>query len=260
MPSKLDWSNLEKDYKKLGTIEKVAEKYGCRKETVSLWKKKLGILSNLDNYHRYRINTDFLKKWTSELAYFIGFTAADGNLMPYKKGNSRGGGVRWEIKEDDEELLKKFKKLLKSEHPIVRYKRYNSCGLRIYNKEIYDFFIFLDIKPNKTFNLRPIRKIPQHLLNHFVRGYFDGDGWISYNKNKAQRCYASGITCASKDFLDWISKIIPTKGGSLFKRENYYTLSYGRLDTLRLGEFIYKDSNICLNRKYKRFKLAGVKI
>jgi very-short-patch-repair endonuclease len=39
----LDWSNLQKDYERLGTQAKVAELYGCKQQTVCKAMKRLGI-------------------------------------------------------------------------------------------------------------------------------------------------------------------------------------------------------------------------
>lgn len=256
MPTRLDWTNLAEDYRKLGTIRLVADKYGCAISTVSRWKKRSQIPTILENYWRYKVNVDFFKIWSPELAYLLGFTAADGCVMPIQPGQ-RGGGVRWQI--NDLDLLQQIRRVIDSTHPIKKV-RFKAFELRIYNKEIYKRLVDLGISHNKTFNLNPLDKVPRYLYGHLARGYFDGDGTISYNKNPAQKCFTSNIACASKDFIYWLQKIIPTKGGSLFKRKTYYVLAYGRWDTIRLGEFMYKNSTIHLQRKYKRFKLAGLKL
>lgn len=256
MPQKLNWSNLKKDYLLLGGIDGVAKKYKCNRTTVSVWKKKLKIKTNLKNYHKYKIDMNFFEKWSPNLAYIVGFIASDGSIIfPSKKGG--GGGVRWQIK--DLELLKKIRKTLGSSHPIKKLKRFDAYELKIYNKIFYQFLRRIGFTRNKTYGLKPLG-IPKKFLNHFIRGYFDGDGSISYNKNKAQRCFNCNITCASLKFIKWLKTIIPSKGGSLFKRKTYYVLEYGKNDTLRLGYFIYKNADIYLDRKYKKFKIAGISI
>ena len=60
-----------------------------------------------------KINKDFFKKWTHEMAYILGFFAADGYITV-----NRRGGQYWCFQITDKELLERIKKSIKSGHKI----------------------------------------------------------------------------------------------------------------------------------------------
>ena len=58
-------------------------------------------------------NENFFKKWSPEIAYVLGFFAADGNMTKNKRG---AHFIEFQI--TDQDLLIKIKKLLGSNHKI----------------------------------------------------------------------------------------------------------------------------------------------
>ena len=65
------------------------------------------------------VNKDFFKRWTSKMAYVLGFFAADG----YMTLNKRGAHF-WNIQITDKNILEGIKKAIKSKHKIrVRSRR-----------------------------------------------------------------------------------------------------------------------------------------
>lgn len=54
--------------------------------------------------------------------------------------------------------------------------------------------------PNKSLILKP-PKIDNELINHFIRGYFDGDGCVSFNSKT--KVYAVCIL-GTKEILEYI--------------------------------------------------------
>ncbi len=64
------------------------------------------------------INVKFFKKWTPEMAYILGFFAADGNMLKNKRG-----AHFIEFNTVDKELLEKIKKTLRSDHKISARRR-----------------------------------------------------------------------------------------------------------------------------------------
>ena len=66
------------------------------------------------------------------------------------------------------------------------------------------------------------------------------------------------ITSCNYTMLRWIHSILPTKQGVIYKRlSTCHELRYGFYDTLKLGDFIYKNlntSDIYLPRKFKLFQ------
>ena len=60
-----------------------------------------------------KVNKDFFKKWTPEMAYVLGFLFADGNII-YTKRNT----WFWSIQITDKEILEKIKMEINSSHII----------------------------------------------------------------------------------------------------------------------------------------------
>ena len=60
-----------------------------------------------------KVNKDFFKKWSSNMAYVLGFFSADGYITV-----NRRGGQFWCIQITDKKLLEQIKKAIESEHKI----------------------------------------------------------------------------------------------------------------------------------------------
>jgi intein/homing endonuclease len=98
-------------------------------------------------------------------------------------------------------------------------------------------------------------KISDNLLSHFIRGYFDGDGWIIVDKNKIP---AFGIVSGSKEMIEsinyFISKNSNIKENKIYNYTSYYNFSYkSYTDIIKISNFLYKQSNIYLIRKKDKF-------
>lgn len=55
--------------------------------------------------------------------------------------------------------------------------------------------------------------IPENLIRHFIRGYFDGDGSVCFyfaTKAHKHRTLTTSFTSGSQGFLEDICNIIPT--------------------------------------------------
>ena len=67
---------------------------------------------------KYKINSDFFKFWTPNMAYVLGFIAADGSL----EDTSYLRGKYLRICSSDIEIIEKIKVAMASEHKIVTSK------------------------------------------------------------------------------------------------------------------------------------------
>lgn len=205
-----------------------------------------------DNYHlrKYDVNDDYFKTNTRNMFYILGFWFADGHINKNRFYISQH--------KDDIDLLNKISTEMNSDFPL------NNCQdnflISITSKEIVsDIRKFGGIQ-NKT-KLIKFPNIPEKFLGDFIRGFFDGDGCITYQKN--EKCYVSSIICASEHFIkelyQKLIKLIPNFKGKL-KHYGYWYITIGVNDTRRFREFIYSelnDNSLFLKRKYDKFILSG---
>lgn len=210
---------------------------------------------------KYLINeSSFLNINDEKSAYFLGFIYADGSLGQYNGNYS----IRIEIQEKDKSILEDFNKFLESTRPISetykKEKRYYK--LSISNKKIYHNLLNKGLIPKKTFLIKFPNEniIPKHLICHFIRGYFDGDGCITCSKNNKSSISFNLVSNFSflqkmqELLIDQIglskTKIIKTKSEGIGK------LCYsGSKNAEKFYDFIYKDSSIFLKRKYEKFSM-----
>jgi hypothetical protein len=90
------------------------------------------------------------------------------------------------------------------------------------------------------------------LKHHFIRGYNDGDGCFCCREDGNIGFSMLG----TKKFLTVIKKVLQdecnvSKSVNLNVRENIYCLAYWKQqDVKNIANYLYKDSNIFLPRKY----------
>lgn len=195
-------------------------------------------------WKKYKINYAFFKKWTKESAYVMGFTAADGCL------NSQTGHYNIELSSKDKTLLEKIRKIMQFSKPVEKERK--TFRLRIDNKIIYQDLNKLGIHPKKSKKIK-FPPVPEGQLNHFIRGFFDGDGSIYKLKN---RRIAVKFSCWSPVFLQKLQKIISKKCDVSPKKNYDHSILYYSQEAIKVLRFLYKntDNRIRLKRKYNRFK------
>lgn len=195
---------------------------------------------------------------TEEKAYFLGLLYADGCNI--KNSN----GVSLQLKEDDLYILEKFKDEIKYTGPIRKVIKKNiHYNLTFYSKEFSSIIEEKGIIPNKSKKLDKIPDIPNKLLHHFIRGYFDGDGCIrmvnfeKYGKsNKLRFCIAG-----NEPFLLNIQKEIINQAGlsktklCSLKNKTTKQIEYsGNINCQKIYSFLYKNSTIFFKRKKDIFE------
>ena len=150
-----------------------------------------------------------------------------------------------------------FKKALKSQHKIsCKDGKYYRVSIK--DKKMSEDLLSLNLDNNKTYNYSiPINKIPEKLMSHFLRGYFDGDAYIGIsNQNK----FVISVTEASNKVMIDIQKILKKEldidFNIRYNKRNLYVFSIAGKKAQKILEYIYKGSNkkIRLERKYKKYK------
>ena len=237
---------------------------------------------------KYVYDKDYFKTIdTEEKAYWLGFIYADGTITRFYKNNDtekkeiRSMTLEIALQEGDKSHLEKFRDCLHSDVPIhektIR-KKYKASRIRINCTSFCKDLIGLGCVPNKSLILEfPTDEIvPEHLLRHFIRGYFDGDGCIHYSENECyhkereksylQYSFVASFT-GNEQFLKELKKVLEQQNIKVSdlkfdKRSNAVNIYIhnGNDSLVKLYNYFYKDSNIFLDRKFEKYNDAFNKI
>lgn len=155
-----------------------------------------------------RVRQNFFEKIETEVqAYLLGFYAADGSI------NEKRKTFRVHLQKSDAELVYLYKDLISPDARLFTMqerdvkgrngqivKAHESVGVDINSSKLCNDLVNLGFGYNKSYAELNLPKIDEKLIKHFIRGYFDGDGTISYyyckpdpkwHKNERIRAYAS---------------------------------------------------------------------
>lgn len=215
-------------------------------------------------------NHDFFMKWDHDMAYVLGFFAADGCMIR----NSRGGHfIEFHI--TDRDLLRTIRTAMQSSHKIaIRTKDpKHKVGYRmqIGSIKMYHQLQSLGFTPRKSLTLR-MPEVPSDYFPDFVRGYFDGDGCIYFkhlkfsDRKNLRWIVLSLFTSGSREFLSRLHDELKKRGitgGSLKRKTRGFELMFSSRDSLALYRLMYNtasDTGLYLPRKYKLFQRAMAKL
>lgn len=236
------------------------------------FKKKGWSTLNREEYKRpikYEVNKDFFKVIdTEEKAYILGFICADEYI------DTKNSRLKLLLKDDDYMLLESIKDAMSSNHPIKRklerrnpYKKSENkilyqYSLSLNGKELIRPLIEMGIAEKKTYSLDSsiMQYVPERLVRHFLRGYFDGDGCISWDKRYKSGNKSTIHVAGNYNFLQGsFNKYFPTNCNlRLYKKSAQcydYTIQ-DKKEVLRFLAFLYNDAKIYLERKYNLYKYA----
>jgi hypothetical protein len=178
---------IVKNYEKYGAyfcslhLKRDAEAIGNKARKMGLSCKKREIHDSL-----MKVSCEQFKNIkTKEVAYFLGYFWADGNIINYISKKTNHWRICLEIaKEDAENIYDIMKKIGK--WSVVKRKRKKTWketwSFVTNNEKLYKFLEENDYK-QKSF-LEPtkiLEQIPEYLKVYFWRGYFDGDGSCGFN-------------------------------------------------------------------------------
>lgn len=222
---------------------------------------------------------------TEYKAYILGFIYADGCITNNLNGRQKRLDIS--IQEEDGYILNKLAMDIRGTVPI---KRYTPSQIRNNEKPQSKFTVSSDklcgdlismgclIK--KTTNGMTLPNLPKELISHFIRGFFDGDGSIVVDlvKRRYQRKCTYKIpnpappfkirhriyfTSTDKVFLENIEYYLKSLGltgktqwRTVVKKQMIYTMGFEKKSDIPLIQnYLYKDANYYLKRKYDKFNM-----
>jgi hypothetical protein len=263
----IDEENLVSLYNSGADIKTISKILEAPYKVVWRRLKKLGIETKRKTR---KVNNDIFSQYNKDTCYWAGFIAADGFI----RKDSPYLGI--ELAYKDINHILKFKNFVESDAEIKTRERLlksgntsKYCGILIYShkikKELREKF---NIVPKKAKVIKPPVNIPDKFIKDFIRGNFDGDGSISWNKsnNKPRIQFSS----SSYYFIEWIKNSIkgniteeignPKIGQN--KMWKTYLLEYTGKQVIPIMTWLYGNNfnDFCLNRKLKRFMLYKEKL
>ena len=107
------------------------------------------------------------------------------------------------------------------------------------------------IVPNKTYIGLSLEVIPDEFKLAFIKGFFDGDGSFSFNKNTKQCKLA--FTSHTKKILEEIKKYF--NNGYIYqdKRTKVFSLEFSTQPSLNIMKSFYDLDTAYLNRKKEKY-------
>ena len=137
---------------------------------------------------KHKVNEDFFKIWTHEMAWVLGIFVTDGCV------NSKIHSISFTQK--DERILHLIAYYMEADYVLAPSAPTRlTPTLLINSKEIKKDLEKLGIGSNKSLTV-PFPDVPEEFLPSFVRGVIDGDGWVD------NEGYTMNVTTGSKLFAD----------------------------------------------------------
>jgi hypothetical protein len=236
-------------YQEGHTIAEIHRMTGVSKNRMTLALREMNIpVRKTGSSPSYQYRQDaFSVIDTQEKAYWLGFLYADGWV------STKLDKFYLTISDKDEEHLKEYRDFLCPDRPIERDRSRNSVRVSIVSKRLTQDLVKLGCTPRKSLTLKaPTEEmVPKHLVHHFIRGYFDGDGCARLSK-KDTRVSVSFV--GTEDIINYIVGYFKERE-ILFKSKprkvkNVWVWECEATTAVRgIYNHLYWDSHTHLNRK-----------
>jgi len=208
------------------------------------------------NKRKFLINDDYFDTESPNMAYILGFWAADGNV------HSTENRLDLELQEEDAEILEKIRVELNSERPIKYYSCINGnhkSKLYFWSSKIKKKMAEYGIVPNKTYSedFHAPYKLNKEYWIDYIRGFFDGDGCVkkttslTFELNSVNKQFLLDI---QKFLLEYYNiKLELSVGHARFNQLTLYRLyGYGEKAKL-IYNILYTPNSLFLQRKFNRW-------
>ena len=240
-----------------GTSMRQLEKdYNITRQSISKYIKDNNITIKISGRRKYIHDFDYFENIDNEhKAYWLGFMFADGYIVDYSSTYGEDSfGVK--LHQKDQEHLKKFKKDLKATNPILdTSEKTPSCRLLCTSQKTVNDLIDKGCIKQKSLLLEPPKKVPDKLLFHFIRGYFDGDGSLSFYTSKNDYKNYQIKILSTEEFCKWLLDIFQM-GNIYYDKRTKATWVYevgGNKQVANFCKMIYDNSTIYMDRKYNEY-------
>lgn len=257
----MDIKELIKEYKEGFSIASLARKYDLTAYIIrkTLVNNAIQIRSQKEqnkyspqNQHKYQVNDNYFKEENENMAYLLGFLAADGSIIEATQI------LRVAVAEKDRDFLILLGQELSSTYPVRKYtskQGFTSYSINPKSPTIIKDLEKYNIIRNKTYNFKFPILLDKKYWKDFIRGYFDGDGSVCTAGKQAIRFT---ICSHEKDVLEktidyFFEYNVPKV--KLQKKDNTYYFQYSTNATKKIYNILYgHNPKMFLLRKKQKYE------
>lgn len=217
-------------------VKDIAIKTGLTPDGVGYVRKKHNLPARpVGQPRKHKVNEDFFKTWTHDMAWVLGVFITDGCV--------NGTLNQIIFIQKDKRILREIAKAMDAAENITKtYDTKTASTLLVNSKVIKNDLVQMGIHPNKSLDV-PFPDVPDEFLPSFIRGVIDGDGYVYKDR------YRLNVTSGSLEFSNSLHKAFESWGLksniSIHIREsksNFYRVWVkGKESVLQLAKIIYED-------------------
>lgn len=247
------------------SLKQVGVRAGKSTTTIYRELKKAGIPRRGPGNRKYFCDDNYFEIIDTEpKANWLGFLAGDGGL------SKRSPQIILNLGREDKDHVIKFKEALGATYPVrdrevinQRGKVTYNSGIRINSQKMHSDLISHGVPPAKSLILEPPIGVPDHLIPHWVRGLFDGDGYVGFvgrerkiGEKKGTRRLGVRIK-STREVLEFIQDRLGGMGHIYPTKSKAFVFVVSRQEDVRkFCDYVYKGATIYLERKRVIFNLG----
>lgn len=235
-------TKIIEEYLQGKTTQQIAKELNTYNTSIRRVLLRNNITPRTQSEAQIRTNNVFSDLTKEEVQYWLGFLAADGTI------GKKEYLIALELQKKDLTHLEKYCKFVGIAYKEISYPKYNTVSYRasFKNKEVNLYLKSLGITDNKSKNI----KILFNFNEHFIRGVFDGDGYVRLlGKNRA----AYEIATMSADFKNQLSyylELVGIKHTVVLRKDGIYLIGiYTQSEVDKFHYMIYSNATVFLERK-----------
>lgn len=231
---------------------KLAEQYGTSVPTILAILRRIGAVVRLvgESNRKHFYNNNFFDIIdTEEKAYILGIFVADGY------NNEKDGVIKLTL--IDKDLVKIVGLNIGTDQPL--YEKVSKKGKTAYElalncKHMSQTLSKQGCPQKKTFITKfpDVSIVPPHLIHHYIRGYFDGDGCVHIRKKGWNKVVHIIGTC---EFMTVMAQHLPCPSFVRKRHKNkVWFLGIYRMNHVEeFRDWLYRNATLFLARKKERF-------
>lgn len=252
------------------SLQDIAALYAVSRTAVYRKLKQLGIQQRTKSEARleaqkqqklpqqfFDIDEQFFDDWSEDMAYILGLLFTDGYI-------SKSGSIA--LCMNDKDLLEAVKNSMRSTDNIEPSKHQKNLYMFHFARErMAQRLESLGLIPNKSMVVE-FPKVPFEYVPDFLRGVFDGDGSVFYEKRAKHSPLRAKFASSSEGFIKGLHENLVLLGmpaRTIYRQKTkngwYYMFVYGHKNSQKLHNILYKrgSAKIFLKRKFDTF-MTGI--